>query len=87
MVLNSLIFVVIEVKALIEIIPIIKQIKLEMKARINQRSNAVIKSVAIAINFTLNFIISDENNLKLLATHDDTSRDINWSNFSDKPFY
>ena len=60
MVLNSLIFVVIEVRAFIEIIPIIKQIKLEMKARINQRSKAVIKSVAIAINFTLNFIISDE---------------------------
>jgi len=61
------------VRALIEIIPIIKQIKLEMKARMNHSINAVKKSVAIAINLTLKFIILNENHLRLLATYDKTS--------------
>ena len=60
MVLNSLIFVVMSVRTLMEITPIIKQIKLEMKARINHRNNAVKKSVAIANNLTPNLLILDE---------------------------
>ena len=60
------------VRALIEITPIIKQIKLEMNARINHRNNAVKKSVGIAINLTLNLIILNENNLRLLPTYNKT---------------
>ena len=60
MVLNSLIFVVMSVRTLMEITPIIKQIKLEMKARINHRNNAVKKSVAIANNLTPNLLILNE---------------------------
>ena len=74
-ILNSLICVVISVRALIEITPIIKQIKLEMKALINHRNNAVKKSVGIAINLTLNLNIRSENNLRLLAIYDKTSFD------------
>lgn len=58
------------VRAIIEIIPIIKQIKLEMKARINHSSNVVKKSVAIAINLALTLIIRYEKHLRLLATCD-----------------
>jgi len=54
MVLNSFIFVVICVRAFIEMMPIIKQIKLEIKALINHSINAVKKFVAIIKNHTLN---------------------------------
>ena len=52
MVLNSWISVVMYVSAVIEIIPSTKQIKLEIKALVNQSSNAVKNSEAIAITLT-----------------------------------
>jgi len=51
--LNSEIFVVILVMALIDTNPIIMQIKLEINARTNQSSKDEIKSVGTANNFTL----------------------------------
>ena len=67
--MNSFIFVVICVRAFIEIIPSVKQIKLEMKARVNQNSNVVRNSVAIAKIYTLNYVSVFGKNLRLLAMY------------------
>jgi hypothetical protein len=64
--LNSCIFVVICVNILIEIIPIIKQIKLDMKARVNQSNKVVKKSDGTAINIPLDHNLY-KNHLSLLA--------------------